>query len=102
MNSWFWNDSPGRRLDLRARCQYRLMDAEAYREDARRRWEAAAGGWEKRRPVFQRGAQPVSMAMIDLLQPQPGQTVLELAAGVGDTGLLVAELVQPGGKVIIT
>ena len=78
------------------------MDADAYREDARRRWETAAAGWEKRRDAFQRGAQAVSMAMIDLLRPQPGQTVLELAAGVADTGLLVAELVHPGGKVIIT
>ena len=79
-----------------------MIDPDAFREDARRRWEGAAAGWEKRRPAFQRAAQPVSMAMIDLLQPQPGQTILELAAGPGDTGLLVAELVQPAGKVILT
>jgi ubiquinone/menaquinone biosynthesis C-methylase UbiE len=79
-----------------------MLDADAYREDALRRWEGAAAGWEKRRPAFQRAAQPVSMAMVDLLQPQPGQTILELAAGLGDTGLLVAELVQPAGRVILT
>ena len=33
---------------------------------------------------------------------QPGHTVLELAAGPADTGLLAAELVAPGGKAIIT
>ena len=32
----------------------------------------------------------------------PGHTVLEVAAGLGDTGLLAAELVQPGGSVLIT
>ena len=79
-----------------------MLDPDAYRDDARRRWEEAAAGWERRRPAFQRAAQPVSMAMIDLLRPQPGQTILELAAGVADTGLLAAELVQPGGKVIVT
>ena len=78
------------------------MDADHYRDESRRRWEHAATGWEKRRAAFQRCAQPVSMAMIDLLRPQPGQTVLELAAGIADTGLLAAELVQPGGRVIIT
>jgi SAM-dependent methyltransferase len=43
---------------------------------------------------------PVSMAMVDALALQPGQTVLELAAGPGDTGFLAAELVQPGGTLI--
>ena len=79
-----------------------MLDADAYREDSLRRWESAAAGWEKRRPAFQRAAQRVSVAMIDLLQPQPGQTILELAAGPGDTGLLVAELVAPAGRVILT
>ena len=34
---------------------------------------------------------------VEHLEPQPGYRLLELAAGVGDTGLLAAELVQPGG-----
>jgi SAM-dependent methyltransferase len=78
------------------------VDAEAFREDARRRWEAAAAGWEARREALQAAAQPVSMWLVERVAPQPGYTILELAAGPGDTGLLAAELVQPGGKVIIT
>lgn len=78
------------------------MDPDAFRADARERWETAACGWEERRAVFQAAAQPVSIWMIDHLGPQPGHTVVELAAGVGDTGLLAAELVQPGGRVILT
>jgi SAM-dependent methyltransferase len=78
------------------------MDADAFREDARRRWEGAAAGWEARRHAFQRAAQPVSMWMVERVAPQPGYAILELAAGLGDTGLLAAELVQPGGKVILT
>jgi SAM-dependent methyltransferase len=43
---------------------------------------------------------PVSMWMIDNLGLQPGQRLLELAAGPGDTGFLAAELIQPGGTLI--
>jgi SAM-dependent methyltransferase len=78
------------------------MDADAYRADAREKWDRAAAGWEERRADLQRAAQPVSIWMIDHLNPQPGHTILELASGPGDTGLLAAELVQPGGTVIIT
>ena len=43
---------------------------------------------------------PVSAWMIDAIDPQPGHTLLELAAGTGDTGLLAAELIEPGGTLI--
>ena len=78
------------------------MDHEEFRAESRARWEDAARGWEQRREAFQRGAQTVSMRMIDLLDLQPGHRIVELAAGVGDTGLLAAELVAPGGSVLIT
>lgn len=78
------------------------MDPEDFRADARDRWERAARGWEARRDVFQGAAQPVSMWLLDHLDLQPGHTVLELAGGVGDTGLLAAELVSPGGRAILT
>jgi SAM-dependent methyltransferase len=38
--------------------------------------------------------------MIEAIAPQPGDTLLELAAGIGDTGFLAAELTQPGGTLI--
>ena len=38
--------------------------------------------------------------MIDHTAPQAGQTVLDLAAGIGDTGFLAAELIEPGGTLI--
>jgi SAM-dependent methyltransferase len=38
--------------------------------------------------------------MIEALDLQPGDTVLELAAGPGDVGFLAAEMVAPGGTVI--
>src|SRR5262249_53925737 len=42
----------------------------------------------------------VSSWMVDAIAPQPGHTVLEVAAGIGDTGFLTAELIQPGGTLI--
>jgi SAM-dependent methyltransferase len=38
--------------------------------------------------------------MVEAIGPQPGHTVLDLAAGIGDTGFLAAELIQPGGTLI--
>jgi SAM-dependent methyltransferase len=43
---------------------------------------------------------PVSAWMLDHAGLQPGQRVLELAAGPGDTGFLAAELIRPGGVLI--
>jgi SAM-dependent methyltransferase len=78
------------------------MDAEAYRADSRDRWEAAAPGWRRHREAMQRDAMEVSRWMLEAAGLQPGHTVLELAAGPGDTGLMAAELVAPGGRAIIT
>jgi SAM-dependent methyltransferase len=72
------------------------------REEMLQRWEGVAPGWKVTREVFQRAMLPVSHWMVEAIHPQPGHRVLELAAGLGDTGLLAAELVQPGGSVIIS
>ncbi len=76
------------------------MDPEAERAASRERWESVAAGWETGGDAFYDGALPVSHWMVDRLQPQPGQTILELAAGRGDVGFLAAELLHPGGKLI--
>ncbi|MEA2275043.1 MAG: hypothetical protein QOC78_3 [Solirubrobacteraceae bacterium] len=76
--------------------------SEDYREESLDRWEQVAAGWKAARPAFQRMALPLSQWMVEAIHPQPGHRVLELAAGPGDTGLLAAELVAPGGSVLIT
>jgi SAM-dependent methyltransferase len=77
------------------------MDPEAHRSDARAKWEAIASGWELA-DEFSRAVEPVSATMIASVDPKPGQTILEVAAGRGDTGLLAAEAIRPDGKLIIT
>ncbi len=72
----------------------------SYRQENRRRWQTVAAGWEKHADDIRRDTMPVSSWMLDALQPQPGHVLLELAAGIGDTGFLAAELIQPGGTLI--
>ena len=70
------------------------------REQMRARWELAAQGWGKRADRVREHGLPVSMWMIEHSGLQPGQRVLELAAGPGDTGFLAAELIEPGGTLV--
>jgi SAM-dependent methyltransferase len=63
-------------------------------------WAGVAAGWERYADAFRKRTMAVSTWMVDAVAPQPGQTILELAAGIGDTGFLAAELVEPGGTLI--
>lgn len=64
------------------------------------RWDRGASGWSRRADAIQEFGMRVSVWMVEHLDLQPAQTVLELAAGPGDTGFLAAELVKPGGTLI--
>jgi SAM-dependent methyltransferase len=79
-----------------------VIDPEEHRASSRERWERIAPGWEHQAEAFYAGTLPVAHWMVDQLQPQPGQTILELAAGRGDVGFLAAELLHPGGRLIST
>jgi ubiquinone/menaquinone biosynthesis C-methylase UbiE len=76
-------------------------DPDELRATARERWERAADGWSLRNAHFQTAAMPVSQWLVEAIEPQQGQRVLELAAGVGETGFLAAELIAPGGGTLI-
>jgi SAM-dependent methyltransferase len=78
------------------------FDANAHRESSLQSWEEAASGWTRRQELLRDLGAPVSHWMIDAISPQPGERVLELAAGLGETGMLVAEMVAPVGGVVIS
>jgi SAM-dependent methyltransferase len=78
------------------------FDPNAHREASLRTWEEAASGWTRRQEMLRTLGAPVSHWMLDAVSPQPGERVLELAAGLGETGMLAAELVAPMGGVIIS
>src|ERR671919_2950951 len=75
---------------------------EAARQRSKATWDAVATGWYTQREEIWESSRPVSEWMIRRLDPQPRDTVLELAAGLGDTGLRAARLVGGSGRVIIT
>ena len=59
-----------------------------------------APGWERRRAQLEDAMTPVRTRLISQLAPQPGETVLELGAGPGDTGFAAAVLVGEAGRLI--
>lgn len=72
------------------------MDAEELRTEQLQRWERAATGWGRRAKRMREATGAVSDWMLEQLELEPGQTVLELAAGPGDTGFLAAARISPG------
>ena len=49
-----------------------------------------AAQWERRRQLNARSTSNVSDWLVDAIDPAPGQTILDLAAGVGETGFAAA------------
>ncbi|HEY4346287.1 MAG TPA: methyltransferase domain-containing protein [Gaiellaceae bacterium] len=56
--------------------------------------------WERGRDLLWRGTRPVSEWLVSRLDAEPGQTILDVAAGSGDTGFLAAPGLGPDGKLI--
>ena len=56
----------------------------------RRRWDAAAQGWERERERLGAFGAPVTAAMVSALDPRPDDEVLELAGGTGDVAAALA------------
>jgi SAM-dependent methyltransferase len=65
-------------------------------------WRSVAAGWERHRQLFLAATGMVSERLVALLDPRAGETILELAAGPGDTGLLAARSLAPGGRLVST
>lgn len=65
-------------------------------------WEAMAPGWDRRREYLREFSQPVTDWMVAHLDPQPGQTILELGAGTGEAGFAAARLIGSTGRLIST
>lgn len=78
------------------------MEAEDYRRRSFEVWEAMAPGWERRRAELEEAMTPVRDWLLRELAPKPGDTVLELSAGPGDTGFAAAEIVGERGRLIST
>jgi ubiquinone/menaquinone biosynthesis C-methylase UbiE len=78
------------------------MDLQEYRETSLQTWDEMASGWEDRREWQLGITGAINEWIVDRVDPQPGQTILDVAAGTGDLGFAAAERVGDEGGVICT
>jgi SAM-dependent methyltransferase len=78
------------------------MDPEEYRQASLETWDEMAPGWEERREWLLAVTGSINEWLVEQVDPQPGQTILDVAAGTGDLGFLAAERVGEDGKVLCT
>ncbi len=78
------------------------MDLQEYRETSLQTWDEMASGWEDRREWQLGITGPINEWIVDRVDPQPGQTILDVAAGTGDLGFAAAQRVGDEGGVICT
>ena len=78
------------------------MDVEDYRRTSPQVWEAMAPGWERWRAQLAEALTPVREWLIGRIRPRPGETVLELGAGTGETGFEAAALLGDDGQLVST
>src|ERR671912_1956133 len=99
--SWYTRERRIRESDMTPPAEMSGQHEEA-RQQSKAAWRAVAPGWYAQREELWKASRPVSERMIRRLDPQPGDTVLELAAGLADTGLMAARLVGESGRLIVT
>lgn len=78
------------------------MDLDEYRQRSLETWDRMSSNWDREREFMREPTAGVRERLIERVDPQPGQTILEVAAGTGDTGLIAAERVGPDGRLIST
>ena len=78
------------------------MDLDEYRRTSLANWDRNSANWHSEREFIWHSTRHVGEAIVERLDPQPGQTILDVAAGTGDTGFLAAEALGPDGRLIST
>src|SRR4051812_6729436 len=73
-----------------------------YRQQSLDTWEAMAQVWAREREFIWQASQKVGMGLVDGVRLQPGQTLLDIAAGTGETSFAAARMVGDSGRVVAT
>jgi len=78
------------------------FDAAKYKNAQREQWNKDGAAWRRWNPTLDRWYGEVTRQMLDLARIQPGQRILDIAAGAGEPSVSAAERVGPGGYVLAT
>jgi SAM-dependent methyltransferase len=78
------------------------FDAAKYKNAQREQWNKDGAAWRRRTPFLERWYGEATRQMLDLARVQPGQRILDIAAGAGEPAVSAAERVGPGGYVLAT
>jgi SAM-dependent methyltransferase len=78
------------------------FDPQAYKQTTRQQWQDAAEAWHRWGPLLEEWLGEATEAMLDLAAVQPGDRVLDVAAGAGGQTLAAARRVGQDGAVLAT
>jgi SAM-dependent methyltransferase len=78
------------------------VDQHEFRAGQRRDWDEASKGWRAWSEFIDRTTAPVSERLMAMARVEPGQRVLDVAAGYGEPSLTAAKIVGPEGEVVAT
>jgi SAM-dependent methyltransferase len=78
------------------------VDQHEFRAGQRRDWDEASKGWREWSEFIDRTTAPVSERLMAMARVEPGQRVLDVAAGYGEPSLTAAKIVGPDGEVVAT
>lgn len=78
------------------------MGKDDSKDEKREAWGAVADGWDRHRENLADQSHEISEWMVDHLDLRPGDVVLDLAAGNGETSFLASPRVGDSGRVIVT
>ena len=78
------------------------FDATKYKLAQRDQWNKDAAAWRRWNPTVDRWVGGATREMLNLARIEPGQRLLDIAAGAGEPALTAAERVGPEGYVLAT
>ena len=78
------------------------FDAAKYKNAQREQWNKDGAAWRRWTPTLERWYGVATRQMLDLARIQPGQRILDVAAGAGEPAVSAAERVGPSGYVLAT
>lgn len=78
------------------------FDAARYKEAQREQWNKDGAAWRRWNPVLDRWYGEATRQMLDLARIEPGQRILDIAAGAGEPAVSAAQRVGPEGYVLAT